>query len=367
MRQATVAILLALTLAAAGPSRPGWQVQYFFDEKDSTLAFSDIAFPSAQRGLAAGVISVKNSKKPVVLVTSNGGQTWTQTPGPDVPRSLYCLDETACWLTGTKGIWFSAESGRAWRRVLKDSDILTTYFTTPERGWALGAEKKLLETRDGGKTWTKVESVSEIKTSPERTVFYAIGFVNPKTGMIAGRSEPHVRDEDVPIWMDTSPELRHERPAVSILMDTKDGGETWSPSTASMFGRISRLGMSKGVGVGLGLIEFDRVMEYPSEVYRFDMRNGKNNRAFRRKDVAITDVAVAEDGFGLVAGIEPVGKVTHSPIPGKVRIFESPDLASWQEMDVDYRAVGHSVRAAVVDRDHMWLATDTGMVLRLTR
>ena len=67
----------------------------------------------------------------------------------------------------------------------------------------------------------------------------------------------------------------------------------------------------------------------------------------------------------IIAGYETQGKVFRGPIPGKVKILTSDDLENWTEMAVDYRAVAHSAIIAGPDENHVWIATDTGMILRL--
>jgi len=37
----------------------------------------------------------------------------------------------------------------------------------------------------------------------------------------------------------------------------------------------------------------------------------------------------------------------------------------WREMDIDYRAVAQRAMLAVIDPQHIWVATDTGMILSL--
>ncbi len=59
------------------------------------------------------------------------------------------------------------------------------------------------------------------------------------------------------------------------------------------------------------------------------------------------------------------GTIYRSPIPGKLKILTSDDFEQWSEMKVDYRAVAHSAMIAGPDEDHLWIATDTGMVLKL--
>ena len=47
-------------------------------------------------------------------------------------------------------------------------------------------------------------------------------------------------------------------------------------------------------------------------------------------------------------------------------MLTSTNLKDWTEMDVDYRAVARSLVLAGPDPAHLWAATDTGMILRLT-
>jgi hypothetical protein len=56
-----------------------------------------------------------------------------------------------------------------------------------------------------------------------------------------------------------------------------------------------------------------------------------------------------------------------APIPGKIKILESSDFTTWTEMPVDYKAAARSVIIAGPDQDHVWVATDTGMILTIAR
>jgi hypothetical protein len=119
-------------------------------------------------------------------------------------------------------------------------------------------------------------------------------------------------------------------------------------------------------GTGLGLIEFKDEFQYPSEVYRINLHTGKSDRAYREKDRAITDIKLLPGSSkAVIAGYETSGPVYRSPIPGKVKVLSSDDLNNWTEMPVDYRAVAHSVIIAGPDDQHLWIATDTGMILKL--
>ena len=88
------------------------------------------------------------------------------------------------------------------------------------------------------------------------------GYVPPRPGR---RSE-----DDVPDWVSGTRPARRERPLLTIEMDTRDGGAIWKPSTAPVIGSIAslRLGGSEGLAVFAYADSFD----WPSEVYRLDLR-----------------------------------------------------------------------------------------------
>ena len=55
-----------------------WKIQYLYDQPGSNFEIRDIACPSAQRCVAAGVITDKNDRqRGAVVVTSDGGRRWT--------------------------------------------------------------------------------------------------------------------------------------------------------------------------------------------------------------------------------------------------------------------------------------------------
>lgn len=337
-----------------------WQMQYFYDQNKEDLHFTAIAFCSAARGVAVGVLVQDGKPKPVSVATSNGGQSWALMEIKEAGRALFFLDETSGWMLTESGIWFTDECGRSWRRIHKQRGLTDVRFVTPERGWAIGANKTAIETSDGGKTWQKVKAVEELDSDPERTVFHTIEFVSPKVGIMAARSNRR-REYRIPLWLDPRPEIRRERPSLTILLETKDGGATWEANKVSMFGRISRIRFDAN-GRGLGLIEFDDYFEFPSELFNLNGKSGDSGRVFRRKDFAITDISVGPTAYA--AGFEPPGSVFRSPIPGKVRIAGSTNLSDWTEAEVDYRAVATRVMLARAG-SQLWAATDTGMILKL--
>jgi hypothetical protein len=348
---------LSIPLAAAR-----WDMLYFYDEDRSALSIVDITFPSATRGIAIGSLNKKGNTKPTALVTSDGGKTWTFVPVKEPCVSLFFLDEANGWMVTTEGIWFTDESGRSWKKIRKQKNLMSVAFVTPEHGWAVGLAKAIIETKDGGKTWTKVEPATKVETTTEFTAYNLIEFVNKKTGIIIGRSHPPSWNDGMPAWLDSDAK-RRERPNITLFFETQDAGEHWAPEASTIYGQITsfRVGANNR---GLGLVEFQDPFPWSSEVIRIDLKTGKSSTALRRKDRTITDIALTDDA-AFAAAIEPSGSVAHSPIPMPVKVLRSGDLTTWTDMDVDYRATATRVMITAIDSKTAWLATDTGMILKL--
>jgi photosystem II stability/assembly factor-like uncharacterized protein len=362
-------IFFALALTASVCSHllaeQRWDIQYQYRDIDNTLTINDLAFPSAQRGIACGFTTDRKGKdRPLVLTTSDGGAHWTDAPTKETGLALFFLDDSTGWMVTDKGIWSTAESGKSWSK-LKNAPgaILRVWFLDRQHGFAAGLQKRVFETHDGGESWSLLPLVKTVQGDPTYTTFGEISFAG-NNGIISGWNVPPQRGD--PDWMD--PQQARERkqvPHLSLLLETTDAGKTWKPSESSLFGQITRISMTPQ-GTGLGLIEFKDQFVYPSEVYRIDLHSGKSERVYREKDRAITDIRLFPGSSkAILAGYEPSGSVYRGPIPGKVRVVTSDDLVTWTEIPVDYRAVAHSVIIAGPDEQHLWIATDTGMILKL--
>jgi hypothetical protein len=94
------------------------------------------------------------------------------------------------------------------------------------------------------------------------------------------------------------------------------------------------------------------------------MRTGKSERVFREKDRAVTGLLIDQLHTGYLAAIECSSTLHRSPIPGKLHILRSTGFKRWSEMRVDYRAVAHRATLTAAG-PHVWVATDTGMILKL--
>jgi hypothetical protein len=363
----TTFLVAGVALAAQTPSAAKWRLQYFYDKEDSSLVINDLRFPSPARGVAVGYLDEKNKSKPVSVITTDAGANWQIAPIKEMPVSLFFINQDLGWMVTPKAIWQTQDVGRTWRKLPKSPEgIIRVYFLDADHGFAVGTHKAAYETENGGKTWEAIGAAAEPQTNPEYTAYNCIAFPTPKTGMISGYSQPPRADENErPDWLDPAAAVKHhEWPHISITLDTRDGGKTWKSSTTSMFGRITKFSFLPD-GRGLGLLEFTENFQWPSEVLRLDGLTGKSESVYRAKDRAITDLLLQPSGTAYLAGTEVVGKLLHTPIPRKLKILKSDDLSNWQEMDVDYRAVASKVMLRAASDGTLWVATDTGMILKL--
>jgi photosystem II stability/assembly factor-like uncharacterized protein len=290
-------------------------------------------------------------------------------PPKDVPLSLYFVSDSEGWMVSDRGLWFTGDFGKTWRKAGDlPKGITKVWFLTDTHGWAIGSNKQVVETTDGGKSWTPIEAAKEAPGAVTFTVYSDIVFMR-NHGIITGWSKP--RDfNSHPEWQ--TPESRSNAvvPGTTIFLETPDGGKTWSSSSGAMFGQLSAVALSL-TGTSLALFEFgdraDSKMVHlpPSEVHRMSLENGVPDRVYRDEDTQITDVALTTEGTPYLAGHSMVGLVRDNPIPGKLKVLTSADFAKWTEIPVDYRAEAHRAYLAIAEDRDVWVATDTGMILKL--
>jgi len=359
----------ALLAVLACPSPLGaaqWQVQYFYDKEKSTLALNDLQFASPTRGAAVGVILEGSHRSPVAMVTSDGGVHWDTIQLKEIPVSLFFLNDNFGWMVTEKGLWQTTEAGKNWRKLPKlPAPANRVYFADEKTGWAVCLKKTVLETHNGGETWTPVPAAAEQPGSKENSIFNWIAFATPQFGMIVGFNQPPQRMfQQFPAWLDPEDALSHrDTPHLSYTLVTKDGGKTWKSSAASLFGNVTRVRFGPH-GVGVGLIEYSESFRYPSEAYKIEWTTGKSASIFHDKRFAISDTWIASDGTVYLAGIAVPGEL-RTVIPGRVQVLKSKDLSAWTEMEVDYRAVARQVTFSAPNDDNLWIATDNGMILKL--
>jgi photosystem II stability/assembly factor-like uncharacterized protein len=350
------------TQAAPPPDTgPIWRIQFFYDKDNEQFRINDLQFASADRGIAVGaVVDSKGHIKPMSVLTSDGGLHWQMRPLDQAGLSVFFLNESVGWMITDDGIWKTEESGRTWRRQKREKGLQRVYFTDELHGWAVGWPKKIVATTDGGKHWEDVPAAGKPEADPNDTSYDIIAFENPKLGVIIGGETPAIYQR-LPAWVDPADAARRREAASrTVTLATPDGGKTWIPSTVSTYGRTSEFRLLGDAA--LVLVRFEDA-DAPSEVFLNRPHNPK--RIFMQRNRMVTDCAwVAPDDI-LLAAIEPPGRVYQMGIPGKLHIIRGAPDGPWREMRVDYKAFGSEAMLSVVDAGHAWVATDTGMILRL--
>jgi len=365
----------ALSCSVAFAAGPHFVMRYFYDQDKTELQLIDLKFPSAQHGMAAGIVTEGKRIDPTLLRTTDGGAHWSLTPlarwlsSKDLPLSLFFVDDSQGWMVTEKALWFTGDFGGAWHKVGDlPKGIMKVWFLTTTHGWAIGAGKQVIETTDGGKSWIPVEEARQAPGAEATTVYTAIVFMR-NHGIVTGWNQP--RDFSLhPEWQDPSARSSAGLPGTTIILETPDGGKSWSSSSGAMFGRLTAVTLSLN-GTSLALFEFinrlDAKMVHlpPSEVHRMSLERGVPDRVYRDEDTQITDVALTTQGTPYLAGHATVGLVRDNPIPGKLKVLTTSDFANWTEIPVDYRAAAHRAYLAIAEDRDVWVATDTGMILKL--
>ena len=340
-------------------------MQFFYDKAGSSLDIRDLQCPSASRCIAAGSIEDKKGhSKGAVVLTSDSGKNWSLSEVNEQPISLFFLDDSLGWMVTDRGVWTTNESGRTWKKLpgLKKG-ILQVYFLNPSHGFAIGFPKAVYETTDAGQHWAKVAAAERPATDREDTVYECISF-DGQHGIIAGNvSQP---GDDAEVWINPAEARLHkERQSKLVILETRDGGATWESYISVLYGKMSQLVMSKE-GFAVAIFEYHNLYSLPSRVYKVKFRH-QHGHHLRRARPRGGGHRATSGRRRMLAAIEPPGASNQVPIPGKLKMLKSSNLKVWEEMPVDYRAVAQRATLAAPDGQHLWVATDTGMILALDK
>jgi hypothetical protein len=353
----------------AGPiaaQEPEWKSQYFYDQAHSSLVILDLQFASAQRGVAVGFVLKGSHRQPAAVVTSDGGAHWDLTRPQEMPVSLFFLNEGLGWMVAESSLWKTTEAGRSWTKVggLPSGRILRVFFLDADNGWAVGFKKTVLETHDGGLKWTPVAAASTPPGAPAYSAYTLVAFATPKFGLIVGFNRPPRRGPEFPEQLDPQGAANYrEVPHLSYSLETRDAGKTWRPASQSLFGNTTKIRFLRD-GSGIGLIEYSQYFRLASEVYTVNWTTGRSESIYKDAKFGVTDVWKMPEGALYLAGTLAQGRMRNL-VEGRVQVLTSHDNKTFRAMAVDYRATANRVILACPDGQNMWMATDTGMILKL--
>lgn len=348
-------ICVYLWLAFCVSAAPRWNIQYSYDRADSNFDIEDLQCPTVQHCVAAGLIDDKKGhEQGAVVVTSDGGLHWSQYEVKEKPISLFFLNEGVGWMVTDRGLWSTTEGGRSWVKGRPSKGVLQAWFLDADHGYIAGLKGLAEETTDGGKTWSKLEASGQ--PSDAQWLNYSIISFQGKHGVIIGAS-------DASTLLD--PSSKSAGSGKISMLETLDGGKKWTYGTVPVDGQLAQLRMSNEGFVVTLIVYADAKYPLASAVFKTPLGSASTRMIFGERDRAATDVALLDNGGAILAAVEPPGNSTRVPIPGKLRMLESGNLKVWQEMDVDYRAVAQRAMIAAPDSEHIWVAIDTGAILKL--
>lgn len=187
------------------------------------------------------------------VLTSPDGKVWTQIgniPTRSTLTSIVAIDQKL-WAGGHDGVIIaSSDGGKTWTRQRVDifvpgsdnpsqgAPILDMLFTDDQHGFAIGAYSLMLETQDGGTTWTPRKINVAVTAPTAAPVASESGTFNEADLALGEETDPHFNA--ITKLTDGTLVLVGER---GTVYRSSDKGATWNklsfPYKGSMFGVMS--------------------------------------------------------------------------------------------------------------------------------
>jgi len=213
---ATPAVADALTDVTINNNN--WKVVKRSAETDKNLRA--IYFVDSMTGWAAGDAGV-------VYRTTDSGRNWRPLLSGAAANInfIYFIDWNHGWMLGESSgrtadesegenvLILTTNGGRSWTRKPLPN-VTSLYFTDSKNGWAVGKNATLLKTTDGGLEWNKVESIEKLIGLPIESSNYNFGFrdihfTDAEHGWLIGNFYGRARSN------------------IGGIFTTSDGGATW--------------------------------------------------------------------------------------------------------------------------------------------
>ena len=171
----------------------------------------DMSFVNEKEGFLLGTQWMEED--PVLLYsTTDGGLTWRGVFGARSSvlagvLTIRFIDGETGWAGGGV-IMKTSNGGQSWEIQLSPAVVRDFFFFDGERGYAVGG-KSIVKTMDGGATWVDVSSGDD-RIKDLRAAY----FFDESTGWVVGLGH-EIEEESKTIQK-------------SVLLETRDGGATWS-------------------------------------------------------------------------------------------------------------------------------------------
>lgn len=185
-------------------------------------ALHDVWFTSKQHGWVIGEMEQDGSTHGIILVTDDGGSNWKpQYVSGDESSGIYALkfvNGKRGWAVGQSIVLHTEDGGLHWREQYRQDGeyFFAVDFLDSRVGWVAGARGKLLNTTNGGETWSPVELPADHKA------FWisSVRFLTAERGWLAGDN--------------------------GIILGTSNGGKTWHLESVGSSDFLRSLAVTQG-------------------------------------------------------------------------------------------------------------------------
>jgi photosystem II stability/assembly factor-like uncharacterized protein len=178
-----------------------------------------------------------------VMKTTDGGVTWsTQDPGSknSNPHCLYFSSVDTGFVCIDYEIFRTVNGGTNWTKLSFTSSVNKMTFVTPDTGFAVGDQGRIIKTVDRGQTWS-------ILTSSSTAALWDVCFVNSKVGYAGGGNA------DIATG--------------GVVLKTTDGGTTWKNTLTNRGGIKGVFFTKNNKGIAAGGGRFTGLYVYNPCIY----------------------------------------------------------------------------------------------------
>ena len=241
-----------------------WRPTYYEKGPASTGPVTHLRFTSAADGWAWGGTCKMGGNGPCpgrVLITRDGGSTWTRSP---VSALALSLAGGIAWAQGgyAAGLWRSTDGGTAWQHILPPATARFEGLSTEpgSAGIWLATGAGTFESADGGATWTRA-AVPGQAVRVSRSLMFSTGSPNLQVSRDGGGTWqpvalPGETDGVAAVAFATPDQGWALMPAAHCAKDctvvdrTRDGGRTWTTvGRANLMGLQAMGAFTAKVGV----------------------------------------------------------------------------------------------------------------------
>jgi photosystem II stability/assembly factor-like uncharacterized protein len=251
------------------------------------------------------------------------------------------VDDQTGWISGQMGlILHTSDGGETWQKQESGTDVslFSLFFLDKSRGWAVGDRAVYLKTTSGGESWEvnhiepSLEGISEdVALAVVDPIIYDIHFVDAQTGWMAGE--------------------------FGMIYHTTDGGVTWQEQQNSLVGQggvYEAFVMPTFFGVRFVNAQQGMVVGLEEKIAR--TTDGGQEWMFLPRDPSVFlpdplySLHLFPDGNGWVVG-------------SSGRVIRSQD-GEWKKADLGMEVFTWLRAVDFFDQENGWIVGGYGLILR---